>query len=112
MTSISTVKLNEIKRFDGANRGPGLYSLASEKFGNQKTQGNNLLHAFGTNESRKMDNRTADVIDNPAPNEYVIKKGSLSVREKDRTSAVFLSKPRKPNLNHDVDNPGPTAYNT
>lgn len=73
--------------------------------------GNNLHHAFGTNDSRKLDNRTLDVIDNPAPNHYN-RAGTLSVKEKDKVSAIFKAKGRSVNYSAGIGNPGPASYNT
>ncbi len=69
MTSINTVKLNELKEYAAAHRGPGTYTIATERldFGGH---GDTLKSAFGTNDSRKLDNRTIGIIDNPAPNQY------------------------------------------
>lgn len=54
------------------------------------------MSAFGTNDSRKLDNRTVGVIDNPAPNQYL--GPSLSVKHKDQQSAIFRVVERTPNL--------------
>ena len=69
MTSINTAKLNELKELEGANRGPGTYNLATER-GKSKQVGTALKSAFGTNETRKLDNTSPGVVVNPAPNQY------------------------------------------
>lgn len=66
MNSINTTKLVQLKEFENAHRGPGTYHLANEK--KDKEIGTALKSAFGVNESRKLDNRTVGVLDNPAPN--------------------------------------------
>jgi hypothetical protein len=58
MTSINTVKLNELKEYAAAHRGPGTYTIATERFDNINNIGNPLRAAFGTNDSRKLDTRT------------------------------------------------------
>jgi len=71
MTSINTVKLKELKEYAAAHRGPGTYTIATERVDNISNIGNTLRSAFGTNDSRKLDNRTIGVIENPAPNQYI-----------------------------------------
>lgn len=79
MTTINTVKLNELKEYAAANRGPGTYTIATERATNTNTIGNALRSAFGTNETRKLDNRTADIIDNPGPDHY-LKNSILEIK--------------------------------
>lgn len=112
--SISTVRLNEMKEYEAAGRGPGTYGKGQERQGQHRSMGNNLHHAFGTNDSRKLDNRTLDVVENPGPNHYdnTHKTNSLSVKEKDRISAIFKAKGRSVNYSASIGNPGPASYNT
>lgn len=82
MSSINTVRLNELKEYAAANRGPGTYTIATERVDNVKGISNNLRSAFNTNDSRKLDNREPGVQDNPAPNQYN-HKSILSVKSPD-----------------------------
>lgn len=71
MTSINTVRLNELKEYAAASRGPGTYTIATERIDNTCSVKNDLRSAFNSNDSRKLDNRTMGVQDNPAPNQYL-----------------------------------------
>lgn len=111
MTSINTVKLNELKEYAAANRGPGTYTIATERADNTNTIGNSLRSAFGTNETRKLDNRTTDIIDNPGPDHY-LHKSILELKNNNYESAIFKAKGHELNVNASVKYPGPTSYNS
>ena len=61
MTSINTVRLNELKDYMEAIRGPGSYELATERKDNLKAVSYHHHSAFMTNDDRKLDNRVMGV---------------------------------------------------
>ena len=89
MTSINTAKLNELKELEGAHRGPGTYNLATER-DKSKQLGTALKSAFGTNETRKLDNTSPGVVENPGPNQYY-HPISISPKNPHKNSSTFLN---------------------
>ena len=70
-TSISTVQLAKIKPYKMEHVGPGSYAKSIETGTQQpKRFGGALAAAFGSLDSRKLDNTNPSIISNPAPNHY------------------------------------------
>ena len=104
-TSISTVQLNKLKRFEGSNRGPNTY-VPSE--GRTNMESNKA--AFGANSKRHLDTTDPGIIKNPGPNAYN-SNGSLLPKDANKQSHIFQAQGKPAMLTGDTSFPGPTSYN-
>jgi hypothetical protein len=109
MTSINTVRMNELKEYVAASRGPGSYTIATERVDNIGGVSKHHRSAFNSNDARKLDNRDMGVQENPGPNHYRV---ALSPKHSNEQTATFKTKGRLPNLTPSIGNPSPTTYDS
>lgn len=96
------MQLNNLRRFEAANRGPGSYEPPCETENPESCKA-----AFGFNASRKLDTTEPGIVANPGPSDY---QREFTTKGNDKNSSVFLAQGKKPILSSDPSFPGPTSY--